>query len=51
VLAGIWPTPLADVAAAVVGVVVVWLLRETLKLAERVSRLEGRLDERGGDGR
>jgi hypothetical protein len=45
-IAGLWPTPIADVAAAVIGVIVVWLLKVVWSLQERVSRLEG-IEESG----
>ena len=43
-IGALWPTPIADVAAALVGVLVCYLLRVVWKLQERVSRLEG-IDE------
>jgi hypothetical protein len=45
---GLWPTPIADVAAAVVGALVVGLLRAHYKLSDRVARLEGRLESLNG---
>jgi hypothetical protein len=46
VIAGLWPTPIADVAVAIVGVLVAWLVRVVATLSDRVSRLEGRLENR-----
>jgi hypothetical protein len=48
VIGGLWPTPIADVAAAVVGALVVGLLRAHYKLSDRVARLEGRLESLNG---
>ena len=45
-IAGLWPTPIADVAAGVIGVLVCYLLRVVWSLQERLSRLEG-IDEQG----
>ena len=47
-IAGLWPTPIADIAAAVVGALVLGLLRAYWRLSERVARLEGRLNGHAG---
>ena len=48
-IAGLWPTPIADIAAAIVGALVVGLLHAYWRLSERVARLEGQLRTRRDD--
>jgi uncharacterized integral membrane protein len=45
-LSAVWPHPIVDLAAAIVGVVLVALLRVVYSLQERVTRLEATLVER-----
>jgi len=47
-LAGLWPSPIVEVASAIVAVVVVGLLRLVFRLAERVARLEGIVERLNG---
>jgi hypothetical protein len=45
-LAGIWPTPIVEIASSIVVILVLYVIREVWRLSERVSRLEGRLNGR-----
>lgn len=40
-------TTVVEVGVGLLALVVVWLLRETILLRDRVARLEGRLNGRG----
>jgi hypothetical protein len=44
-VSSVWPHPVVDIAAALVGVTIVGLLRVVYSLQERVTRIEATLDE------